>query len=65
MAKKIHARRKRYMPRGNERNRAPRLKSFLTVEAATKHAQSLGLKKFKIARTNFGLGKKFRIHVEE
>ena len=64
MAKKIHGRRRRYMPRGTERNRAPRLKSFLTEAAATKHAENLGLKNYKVYKTSFGLGKKFRIKVE-
>ena len=64
MAKKTHTKRWRYVPKGKERNRSPRLKTFLTEIAAKKHAESLGLKNFKVQRMNFGLGKKFKIILE-
>ncbi len=64
MAKKIHTKRLRYIPRGNERNRAPRLKTFLTEDAAKKYAESLKLKNYKVQKTNFGLGRKFKIVLE-
>lgn len=61
MAKKIHTRRWRYRPKGPERNRKHRLKTFSSDVAANKYAESIGLKKFKVIRTNYGLGKKFKI----
>ena len=65
MVKRIHGRRRRYIPRGNERNRKSRLKTFLKEEDAKRYAGSLKLKKFKIVRTNYGLGRKFKIVVED
>lgn len=64
MVKKIHTRRRRYLAVGPERNRKKRLKTFVSEDAAKKYAESLGLKKFKVIRTNFGLGRKFKV-VEE
>ncbi len=64
MAQKIHTRRLRYIPRGKERNRCSRLKTFLTEELAKEYAKSEGFKAFKIQKTNFGLGKKFKIILE-
>lgn len=64
MVKKIHTRRLRYMPKGKERNRMSRMKTFLTEAAAKKHAESKGLKNFKIVKMNYGLGKKFKIVLE-
>ncbi|MBI2148206.1 hypothetical protein HYU23_00850 [Candidatus Woesearchaeota archaeon] len=64
MTKKTHTKRWRYIPKGKERNRTSRFKTFDTDEAANKYASSLGLKKFKVQRTNFGLGKKFKIILE-
>ncbi len=64
MATKLHTRRARYIPKGKERGRAQRMKTFLTEEAAKKYATSLGLKGFKVQRTNYGLGKKFKIILE-
>lgn len=61
MAKKIHTRRWRYTPKGPERNRKKRLKTFSSDAAAKKYIELLGLKKFKVIRTNYGLGKKFKI----
>ncbi len=61
MVKALHGRRLRYIPRGNERNRKGRLKTFNTEEAAKKYALSLGLKKFEIVRTNYGLGRKYKV----
>ncbi len=46
MARKVHTKRRRYLPRGNERNRKPRMKTFLTIEAAKKYAEGLKLKKY-------------------
>ena len=65
MAGKIHGRRRRYIPKGPERNRKSRFKTFGKEEDAIKHAESLGLKKFKVIRTNYGLGKKFKIVAEK
>jgi len=65
MVKKIHTRRLRYIPKGKERNRAGRFKTFLTEEAAKNHAEALGLKNYKIHKTSFGLGKKFKITLEK
>lgn len=64
MTKKIHGRRRRYIPRGKERNRSKRLKTFSTEDAAKKYAQAIGLKNFRVAKTNFGLGRKFKIILE-
>ena len=64
MAKRIHTRRLRYIPKGSERNRDKRLKTFSTEEAAKIYAERLSLKNYKIQRTNFGLGKKFKIVLE-
>lgn len=61
MAKKIHGRRRRYIPEGNERNRKSRFKTFSKEEDAKKYAETLKLKKFKIVKTNYGLGRKFKI----
>jgi|GEM_PF-4383930 len=61
MASKVHTRRLRYIPKGKERNRAPRMKTFLLEAAAIKHAEFLGLKGFKVIKSNLGLGKKFKI----
>lgn len=61
MAKKIHGRRMRYIPRGNERNRKSRLKTFNKEEDAKRYAEGLGLGKFKVVRTKYGLGRKFKI----
>ena len=61
MAKKLHGRRRRYLPVGNERGRKPRIKTFLTEDAAEKHAEKLKLKNYKILKTNYGLGKKYKI----
>ena len=65
MVRKIHGRRKRYMPKGKERGRKPRFKTFFTEEGAKKHAESLGLKKYRVYRSNYGLGKKFKIVLEK
>lgn len=64
MAKKIHGRKRRYLLVGGERNRVKRMKTFTTEEAAKKHAISLKLKKYRVYRSNYGLGKRFKI-VEE
>ncbi len=64
MAKRVHTRRRRYMPVGNERNRKKRLKTFTSEEAAKKYAEGLKLKKFKILKVNFGLSRKFKIMEE-
>ncbi|HLC58313.1 MAG TPA: hypothetical protein VJI68_00470 [Candidatus Nanoarchaeia archaeon] len=61
MVRKMHTRRLRYIPKGNERNRTSRLKTFLTEAAAKKHAEELGIKKFTVIRSKFGLSKKFKI----
>ncbi len=61
MPKRIHTRRRRYIPVGNERNRKKRMKTFSSEDAAKKYAESLGLKNFKVVRLNFGLSKKFKI----
>jgi len=65
MVKKIHGRRLRYIPKGNERNRKNRMKTFENEEQANKYANSLGLKKFKVVKTNYGLGRKFKIVIEK
>jgi len=65
MVKRIHGRRERYIPRGNERNRKSRLKTFKTENAAKSYAESLKLKKFKVVKTNYGLGRKFKIVIEK
>ena len=49
------------MPRGPERNRKRRLKTFSSEDGAKKYAESLGFKKFSVVKTNFGLGRKFKI----
>lgn len=64
MVGKIHTRRWRYIPKGSERNRSGRFKTFESEDAAKKYAASIGLKAFKVQRTNFGLGKKFKIILE-
>lgn len=64
MVKKTHTKRWRYIPKGNERNRKERFKTFETEELAKKHAESLKLKKYRVHRTNFGLGRKFKIVLE-
>ncbi len=64
MAGKIHTRKKRYLPVGNERNRKSRMKTFASEEAAKKYAESLGLKKYIVCRGNYGLSRKFKIVLE-
>ena len=64
MTKKIHGRRLRYIPQGKERGRKPRFKTFDTEVAAKKHAETKGLKKYRIYRSNYGIGKKFKIVLE-
>ncbi len=64
MAGKIHTRRWRYIPKGPERNRKPRLKTFKTEEEAKKYAESLKLKNYRIAKANYGLSKKYKIFLE-
>lgn len=52
------------MPAGAERNRKPRLKTFLSEEKAKEYAQSQGYKNFKVVKSRFGLSKKFKIVLE-
>jgi len=64
MAKRLHTRKKRYLPKGPERNRKKRFKTFLDETKAKTYAESLGLKKYKVVKSNYGLSKKFKIVLE-
>lgn len=64
MATKIHTKTKRYLPKGPERNRKPRFKTFLDAGKAKEHAEKLKLKKYSIVKMNYGLGKKYKIMLE-
>ena len=64
MVKKIHTKQWRYVAKGPERNRKPRFKTFLDETKAKAHAESLGLKNYKIIKSNYGLSKKFKIVLE-
>jgi len=61
MVKKIHGRRKRYIPIGTSRNRKPRMKTFTTEVVAKAYAEKLELKSYSIEKTKYGLGKKYKI----
>ena len=64
MVAKIHARRRRYRPVGNARNRSSRFKTFLKEADAKKYAEAKGLKGYKIQKAKYGLSKKFKIVLE-
>ncbi len=64
MPKKVHTKRHRYEPYGNERNRKPRLKTFTDENKAKNYAERLKLKNYKITRSKFGLSKKYKIVLE-
>lgn len=61
----MHPKQWRYIPRGPERNRKPRMKTFLDETKAKAYAESLKLKNYKIIKSNFGLSKKFKIVLEK
>lgn len=65
MAKKIHTRRRRYAPSGPERNRKKRFKTFKTEDQAKAYAEKLKLNNYKVVKTNYGLGKKFKVVLEK
>ena len=61
MPKTMHTKQWRYIPRGNERNRKPRLKTFLEESKAKEHAEKLKLKNYTIIKSRYGLSKKYKI----
>ena len=64
MVKKMHPRQWRYIPKGPERNRKSRFKTFLDEKKAEEHAKKLNLKNFKIVKARYGLSKKYKIVLE-
>lgn len=64
MPAKMHPKQWRYVPIGKERNRKSRFKTFLDETKAKEYAEKLKLKNFKVVKTNFGLGRKFKIVLE-
>lgn len=61
MSKKIHTRRRRYLPKGNERNRKKRGRTFFSLEEARIYAEKHEIKDYAVERMNYGLSRKFRI----
>jgi len=64
MVKKIHGRRKRYIPISDLRNRKPRMKTFNTEKLAKEYAEKLKIKNYSIEKMRYGLGKKYKIVLE-
>lgn len=64
MVKRLHTRRRRYIPVGTERNRQRRLKTFTDESKAKAYAKKLKLEKYKIVKAKFGLSKKYKIILE-
>ena len=61
----MHTKQWRYVPRGKERNRKPRFKTFLDETKAKEYAEKLKLNNYKIIKARFGLSKKFKIVLEK
>ena len=63
MVKRFHTRKLRYLPKGPERNRLKRFKTFTDESKAKAYAESLG-KGYKAVKSNYGLSKKYKIIFE-